>query len=248
MEEHQNISAVLQDHLEAIYNLSKINKVARVKDLADILNITKSSVSHNLKNLEEMGYINHDKYSFATLTSKGFVEAEKIVQRHRILSNFFYQILKLDQKSAEHISCALEHVIENKVIERIIEFLEYISNLPPDVKEYISNFKKNSQNAESSKCKFEEQDRFNLYTKVYTTLMDVKPNTDAEIIRIKGKGEFQKRLADLGLVKGKRIKVERVAPLGDPIYIMADKTRLSIRRDDAYCVEVKILDGRKVQT
>ncbi len=243
MEEHAGLSVILQDYLEAIYNLSKINKVARVKDLADKMNITKSSVSHNLKALEEKGYINHDRYSFATLTQKGFVEAEKIVQRHRIISNFFYQILKLDQRTAEHISCVLEHVVENKVVERIIEFLEYVSNLPPEVREYILKFKRDSQESEQGECRYDEQEKFNTYTKMYTTLMDVKPNTKAEIIRIKGKGEFQKRLADLGLIKGRKLKVERLAPLGDPIYIIAGTTRLSIRRDDAYCVEVKILEG-----
>lgn len=241
MEDKTNISVTMQDHLEAIYHLTKINKVARVKELAGVLNLSKASVSHNLKHLEEKGLINHDKYSFATLTSQGFVEAEKIVQRHRVISNFFYQILKLDQETADSISCVLEHIVDNKVIERVMEFLDFVSNLPPDVKESILNFKKDAGGMKDAECKYEEQDQFNLYTKVYTTLMDLKPGTEAEIIRIKGKGEFQKRLADLGLIKGRKLKVERVAPLGDPIYIIANKTRLSIRKDDAYCVEIKIL-------
>lgn len=242
MEKSLKISSTLQDLLEAIYHLSKINKVARVKDLAESLSISKASVSHNLKHLEEKGYVNHDRYSFATLTPKGLVEAEKVVQRHRVISNFFYQILKLDQDTADSISCVLEHVVENKVIERIMEFLDYVSNLPPEVKEHILNFKKDDISQEKEKFSYDEQDRFNLYTKIYTTLMDLKPGSEAEVIRIKGKGEFQKRLADLGIIKGRKLKVERVAPLGDPIYINANKTRLSIRKDDAYCVEVKVVN------
>lgn len=245
MTQKSGLSVTLQDHLEAIYNLSKVKKVARVKELANVLNTSKASVSNSLKHLEEKGYINHDRYSFATLTDKGLVEAEKIVQRHRVISNFFYQILKLDQNTSDSISCVLEHVVENKVIERIIEFLEYISNLPPEVRGPIMNFKKGETGIDPERYSYDEQESFNLFTKVYTTLMDIKPGMEAEVIRIKGKGEFQKRLADLGIIKGRLIKVERVAPLGDPIYINANKTRLSIRKDDAFCVEVKVIQQEK---
>ena len=50
---------------------------------------------------------------------------------------------------------------------------------------------------------------------------------------IKGKGTVHRRLLDMGLVKGASVKIERVAPLGDPIEIRIKGYCLSLRKDEA---------------
>jgi len=223
------LSENLQDYLEAIYNLVKAKNVARVTDIARMLEVTKSSASIAIKNLEEQGYIAHDKYSYATLTEKGYRQAELIVRRHRILTMFYNHILHIDPKEAERLACRMEHIVDRQVVERIIAFMHYIAKAPKAVQNYINGFDVSAFPAHQAQ---DEQD----ITRNYTTLMDLQPGESGRIIRVKGKGEFHKRLADLGILKGKVVKVERVAPLGDPIYLVVDNTRLSIRKEDAYAI------------
>jgi len=65
------------------------------------------------------------------------------------------------------------------------------------------------------------------------TLKDLKPGERGKVIKIKGKGELKKRLLDMGIVPGAEIKLEKVAPLGDPIDILIKGYHLSLRKDEA---------------
>ncbi|MFH1642243.1 MAG: ferrous iron transport protein A [Nanoarchaeota archaeon] len=61
----------------------------------------------------------------------------------------------------------------------------------------------------------------------------------AIIIKINTVGEIKRRLLDMGLVKGTSIKVERIAPLGDPIEIKVKGYMLSLRKEEAKQIEVE---------
>ncbi len=59
------------------------------------------------------------------------------------------------------------------------------------------------------------------------------------IIRMNASGEIKRRLLDMGLVKGTRVRVERIAPLGDPIEIKVKGYMLSLRKEEAKSIEVE---------
>ncbi len=65
------------------------------------------------------------------------------------------------------------------------------------------------------------------------TLNELKPGDSATITKIAAKGEVRRRILDMGVGKGAEIKVEKVAPLGDPIDIMVKGYHLSLRKEDA---------------
>ncbi|MCG8555175.1 MAG: ferrous iron transport protein A [Proteobacteria bacterium] len=60
----------------------------------------------------------------------------------------------------------------------------------------------------------------------------------ASIRRIKGSRAFRRRLMELGLVPGTRIRVAKVAPLGDPLELEVRGSRLSLRRHEIAALEV----------
>ncbi len=61
-----------------------------------------------------------------------------------------------------------------------------------------------------------------------------------KIVSMEGTGSVHKRLLDMGLVRGAGIKVERVAPLGDPIEIKIKGYCLSLRKEEAKNIDVEI--------
>jgi len=70
-------------------------------------------------------------------------------------------------------------------------------------------------------------------------LSEMEPGEEGRIIKIETK---QKRLMDMGIVKGAEIKVIRKAPLGDPVEFFLRGYNLSLRKEDASVVWVKIND------
>lgn len=72
------------------------------------------------------------------------------------------------------------------------------------------------------------------------SLNNLKQGETGKITSFKGKGEVRKHLMEMGLVRGSDIKVERVAPLGDPIEIKIKGYSLSLRKEDAKKIEIEI--------
>ena len=71
------------------------------------------------------------------------------------------------------------------------------------------------------------------------TLKDVKVGESATVARLTGAGALKRRIMDMGLTKGTRVHVRKVAPLGDPLELTVRGYELSIRKDEAASVEVE---------
>lgn len=70
------------------------------------------------------------------------------------------------------------------------------------------------------------------------TLKDVLVGQSATVVKLSGAGAVKRRIMDMGLTKGTHVFVRKVAPLGDPIEITLRGYELSLRRDEASCIEV----------
>lgn len=62
----------------------------------------------------------------------------------------------------------------------------------------------------------------------------------AVIVRVQGPNEIRQRLLEMGLVKNVHVELLRIAPLGDPIVIKVHGFQLSLRKEEAALVEVRI--------
>ncbi|MCI1997895.1 FeoA family protein [Olsenella porci] len=70
------------------------------------------------------------------------------------------------------------------------------------------------------------------------TLRDVKVGETCTVARLTGTGAVKRRIMDMGLTKGAKVFVRKVAPLGDPIECTVRGYELSLRKDEAQDVEV----------
>ena len=70
------------------------------------------------------------------------------------------------------------------------------------------------------------------------TLAQLSPGEQGRIVAVRGGGPLKRRLMDMGLLPGQEIRVEKVAPLGDPIEVRIRSYALSLRRAEAEGVEV----------
>lgn len=71
------------------------------------------------------------------------------------------------------------------------------------------------------------------------TLREAGIGTNVTVKRLSGEGAVKRRIMDMGITKGVKIYVRKVAPLGDPIEITVRGYELSIRKADAEMVIVE---------
>ena len=71
------------------------------------------------------------------------------------------------------------------------------------------------------------------------TLKQVKVGETVKVVKLHGEGAVKRRIMDMGITKGVEIYIRKVAPLGDPVEITVRGYELSVRKNDAQCVQVK---------
>ena len=72
------------------------------------------------------------------------------------------------------------------------------------------------------------------------TLKQAKIGETVTVVKLHGEGAVKRRLMDMGITKGSELYIRKVAPLGDPVEITVRGYELTVRKNDAQCVEVKV--------
>lgn len=70
------------------------------------------------------------------------------------------------------------------------------------------------------------------------TLGDAKVGSTVVVTKIEGDSAYKRRIMDMGITKGSELYIRKVAPLGDPVEITVRGYELSVRKNDAQCVQV----------
>ena len=112
-----------ENYLETILMLKTKNGSVRSIDIANELGFTKASVSVAMKSFREEGYVTVDDAGSISLTKKGLNIAEKMYERHKVITKFLIE-LGVSEETAESDSCKIEHDISNESFEKIKEFLD----------------------------------------------------------------------------------------------------------------------------
>ena len=71
------------------------------------------------------------------------------------------------------------------------------------------------------------------------TLNEAKIGETVKVVKLHGMGAVKRRIMDMGITKGTRIYVRKMAPLGDPMELQVRGYELSLRKADASMVEVE---------
>ena len=115
-----------QMYLETIFVLTQNSKAVRAIDVGEYMGFSKPSVSRALGLLKSGGFVIADENGFLSLTDAGREVAEKIYERHTIITKILTH-LGVDRETAAEDACKLEHAISDKSFEAI---KKYASSLP----------------------------------------------------------------------------------------------------------------------
>lgn len=135
------LSASLEDYIEAIYHIVEENQVARAKNIAERLDVSRASVTEALRTLSSKGLINYAPYEVITMTKIGQEVAQDVIFRHTTLKNFFTRILTIDDETAEEGACRIEHTAPPQVIRRMIDFMKFVQSRPQEEQGLIDSFR-----------------------------------------------------------------------------------------------------------
>lgn len=105
-------------YLETILVLSKKSDAVRSVDVCEYMGFSKPSVSRAIGLLKNGGYVLMDKNGYLTLTDLGLEVANKIYERHTLLTDFLINI-GVDKETAANDACKMEHVISDETFAAI---------------------------------------------------------------------------------------------------------------------------------
>lgn len=105
-----------EDYLESILILTQQKGVVRSIDVVRKMNFSKPSVSRAMGLLREHGYITMDKDGWITLTDSGRALAERIYERHCLLTQWLERLGVSPEVAAED-ACRLEHCVSDETFQ-----------------------------------------------------------------------------------------------------------------------------------
>ena len=107
-----------EDYLEAMLMLKEKRGYIRSIDVAEMLGVTKPSVSYATKRLRENGYISLDPAGMIQLMEPGLEIAERVYERHRLLTELFIG-LGVSPETAREDACKIEHDLSAETFDAI---------------------------------------------------------------------------------------------------------------------------------
>lgn len=70
-------------------------------------------------------------------------------------------------------------------------------------------------------------------------LSDLRPGDEAQVVQVLAQGPVRRRLLEMGFIRGAHLRVEKLAPLGDPMELVIKGYHLSLRREEGDCILVE---------
>lgn len=114
-----------EDYIKAIFNYNELNQKVTNKLLAESLEISPPSVSEMLSKLIEANVIMKDKVLGYKLSDGGNLEAQRLINKHRLWEVFLVEHLGYTWDQVHDDAEILEHATSNLLLERMNEFLKY---------------------------------------------------------------------------------------------------------------------------
>jgi DtxR family Mn-dependent transcriptional regulator len=157
----------------------------------------------------------------------------------------------LEEDEAEEASCKIEHAISNKILNRIINFVEFVEICPRGGQEWIRGFRMHCEKGDTSiRCANsialcledlnKRKDLIGNPPKETLLLDEMDPGQRGKILNIQEDSEIDNRLSGLGVSSGSIIEVERQKSPADDIAVKVRGYHLSLRKNEAAKISVEI--------
>jgi DtxR family transcriptional regulator, Mn-dependent transcriptional regulator len=220
------ITPGIEEYLEALFHLQEEGKAISTKALAEKLSLKPASVSEMVKKLAAQRLVKHKPYRGVTLTKNGHKAAASLVRRHRLSERFLADMLGVPWDELHDEACKFEHVISDKVEEKLLEALGNPDTCPHGNPIPTADGEIAVETARS--------------------LVELTASATGKISKITNESpEFLQYLADLGLMPDVDVVVEEVAPFGGPIIVKAHGAKYALGRQVAEHIYIKLGDGKR---
>ncbi len=112
-------SSTVENYLKAILRLQAPAGTTTVGDIARELSVTPGTVTTMMRHLSKEGLVDYTPRRGLKLLKKGKLAALLVVRRHRLIESFLVQVMKLDWSEVHEEAEILEHVISERLLDRI---------------------------------------------------------------------------------------------------------------------------------
>ena len=113
-----------EDYLENILILNKEKGSVRSVDVASKMGYSKPSVSRAMHILKDAGLIDMDESGHITLTESGNELAERVYERHLVITEYLTRILGVSEENAKEDACKIEHDLSDETYGKIKEVVK----------------------------------------------------------------------------------------------------------------------------
>src|SRR5918992_683721 len=117
------------DYVKAVWEVTG-SGVASTKEVAERLSVSPASVTNMFVRLQEMGFVEYERYRGASLTRRGREEALRLIRRHRLIETFLLEHLGYSWQEVHEEAERLEHAVSDGFTERLAEFLGHADPHP----------------------------------------------------------------------------------------------------------------------
>lgn len=186
-----------EDYLEAIQHFTILNgHPPGTQDLAAVFGKPEPEIESDLVELRERGDITIEGNKAINLTKTGRLTGECVMKKHETLQFFLSEILGMDSSSASSEACTLEHLVSDETVDRLGSYLKK-TRLPGDDSGHGPNPAVCGLTGAicDESCK-------------PLSLLDFNEGDEVVVRCILGQ-TCAKRLLDLGVVPGERVKIRR---------------------------------------
>ena len=120
----QQLTVSNQHYMKSVYKLTQSGCNARVSDIAKELGVSKASACNAIKALEEKGLVTKSTDHKVCLTEEGMVMTCSLMESYNVIRKFFKHILKVEEDSADHQACTLEHTLAPEDLDALTRFMK----------------------------------------------------------------------------------------------------------------------------
>jgi DtxR family Mn-dependent transcriptional regulator len=117
--DREGVSHSIAHYLTAIHDLKEAKGYARVSDVARELDVTKASVSLQMKHLKTKGFVREDENRFLSLSETGEGVAHALEHSRDVIVRFLRGVLGVSDAQADVDACKIEHLLSPETTERI---------------------------------------------------------------------------------------------------------------------------------
>lgn len=202
----------IEDYLKTIYMLAEEESPVSTSRIAEARNVKPASVTSMLRRLAGLKMVHYEKHRGVSLTAAGEKVALEVIRHHRLLELYLMEALGFSWDEVHEQADALEHVISEKLEERIAAFLGH-----PTVDPHGDPIPAKDGTMVSPETQ---------------TLVSLPAGASRRVARIRddANSEMLRYLAELGLTPGAPFTVLEIAPFAGPITLQIGTEKRAIGR------------------